>query len=670
MNFSLLILLLNLFLVHGRPADDAVTSGTGRTTEDQQIDDECASRMVLGVDHYAKCVAEKGREAEAARQRAAEARRLIELNDGPTSNETVDRSELAEPAVRMVCNPDGAVSACRSASEHAAQMNSYGSSLNATTSSLQTCRAACNPESSQVLRNFLNGCRGDVSSKKQAMLSMMNNCGTSSSSSTASVNRDTENPQGESAWDILTSNNMSVTDRFHALSLRAGVAFEPTGGATNSFATTSGTQLDGGINYLRTTGRDGSVAYQYCAGQNCYDNYDSARAGTASTATAFPGSGGSAAFPQPQNETAPRNAETFARTESGEVVESDATTSRFSFGKNITGTPDADIGLSMGTEAEPEVATVRPRPRQLPDVGAGGDSGEGNNSGSNSDTNVVENDTTQNTDPQVVTPAPNEPVSYQPGNFAGLQSAMNARPGGGGGISSSSSAGGEVRGGGSSISGSYNASSTRAGPLAFEGSGQLSPSAIRSNETPAIRSPAGPSAATMDVASPGGGPRGGAFPDFAGGRMMAAARPGPASLETSMSPSMRSDTYYRTSGGGRAAARTADRAAAPCKGANCRRPPRPTGIAAANCDGNPQCLLALTGKLQLPRRAGAEPVYEVGSEGVRRIRANTGERGIASVQRRTEPGGVVRGKVQDVLNLIGSSDVFKLDHNGMLEVDL
>ena len=49
--------------------------------------------------------------------------------------------------------------------------------------------------------------------------------------------------------------------------------------------------------------------------------------------------------------------------------------------------------------------------------------------------------------------------------------------------------------------------------------------------------------------------------------------------------------------------------------------------------------------------------------------ASTG-RGVASVRERTVPGGVVRGKTQDVLNLLGSSGVFKIDHDGLLEVDL
>ena len=87
----------------------------------------------------------------------------------------------------------------------------------------------------------------------------------------------------------------------------------------------------------------------------------------------------------------------------------------------------------------------------------------------------------------------------------------------------------------------------------------------------------------------------------------------------------------------------------------------------ANCDGNPQCLLALTGKLKVPRRSrsggdwDSAPSFEEP--------ASTG-RGVASVRERTVPGGVVRGKTQDVLNLLGSSGVFKIDHDGLLEVDL
>ena len=644
MLFSLSFVILNLFLVHGRPADDAVTGATGRTQEDQQIDEACAPRMALGVDHYAACVAEKGREAEQERKRAAEAKRLMEVNEIPTT----------PAATAQVCNPSAAFHACLSASQDAARANNPSSTDHQINASLQACRAACNADSAQVLRNFLGDCRNqDSRQTKQAMLQTMNNCG----SGTAAA--DPTGPSKETALDIITSDNMSLSDKFSALSLRAGISFSPAGNSTNSFASTSGTDLGDGIRYQQTTSRDGSVVYQYCKGSSCYSSYDVASSAPAPPAVfpvVFTQSGAGAAVPlDPMGEGTGLYNGFQTPTTNAEFAESavDATT-----GLDASPRPPRRPA-NLGEPVPSEVAAGAP-PVPTTDRDA-------------QDTTAQTTPTDTSDDQQVVTPVqPNEPVNYQAGNFAGLQNAMSS-PAGGGMASSSSAGGGEVSNGGSSSGGSFSGSSASpvSRPLAFAGSGQVSPSALRGADAPAASVAAG-SRPAMDVAAPGGGSRGGGLADLGGGRMMASSRPtGPASLESSMTTAMRSDSFYRTSGGRGtgAAARTSARRTAPCKGPNCPRKAR-AGIAAANCDGNPQCLLALTGKLQGPRRQAAEEVWETDSSGVRRIRASAGERGIASVQRNTEPGGVVRGKIQDVLNHLGSSEVFKVDHDGMLEVDL
>lgn len=661
MYLSMFILILNTIFVFARPADDAVTGATpnDRTQQDQQIDDECAPRMAQGVDHYAACVAEKGRAAEQERQRRLEAQRMMEINEGPQAN----------PETEVQCSPGDAVKACASASERAMLAVTNRMSETALVQAMQSCRAACNAESAQVLRQFLGGCRNiDLRSTKQAMLHTMNNCGTSSVSSSPSV------PEGISEF---FESKMSLSDKLNVVAFRAtGYAMDPTAGTTNSFAQTSGTELSGGVRYMQVTGRDGSVSYQYCSVDNsCHTNYDAAaaasapllvRSGTygargnpsvsAYSASALPG----AAFDP--------LAGGRSSSELDPVPNAEAARPQLAFPESIQGENSPGVtadpeGLSMGVETPRARATPNPNPARV----AGGDGAGGTNGSTTGD------DSQQ----QVVTPISNEPVSYQAGNFAGLQGAMNTPPGGG--MASSSSYGGEVsRGSGSdsggSSSGGYSSGSSR--PLAFEGSGQVSPTALRANDTPASVPSGvagGASAASLDVAAPGGGSRGGGLGDFGGGgRMFAAARTGPASLESSMSGAMRSDSYYRTPGarGGSVAARPGARPATACKGPSCRRAARPRGIAAANCDGNPQCLLALTGKLRAARERGTGQgeVWEDDNTGLPGARAV--ERGLASVPQRPEPGGVVRGKVQDVLNHLGSSSVFKLDHDGMLEVGL
>jgi hypothetical protein len=666
MLFSLSILILNMLVAHGRPADDVATGAPERTQEDQAIDDACAPRMKLGLDQYAACVAEKGREAEQERRRIAEAKRLMDVNEIPTTPE----------ATAQVCNPSAAVRACMSASETAARINGSlaSSSLSASakeaeiSSALQACRAACNADSAQVLRNFLGDCREqDHSRTKQAMLHTMNNCGSGATSVAVVDSVVSAIPQ-----DVrnLISSDMSLTDKLNVGAQRLfGYSWNSTGESTNSYGKFSGTELSNGIKYVEAETRDG-MSYQYCARDKCYATYEAARAGGLFPAVpgypvVAPGFGGGNSRVDPLDDEG-------AIDDHGAVgppnAEFSTTSPQLRFGDEVTGTPGAKAEYALGTPAP----VAEPAPAQNPPPPGGGNGGEttgGSNNGSSTDTTVVGN----GGDQQVVTPI-NEPVNYQAGNFAGLQSAMSS-PAGGGGIASSGNFGGEVSRGGSSSGGSFSGDSTNPNsrPLAFAGSGQVSPSALRGVDAPAGSAAGGARSAAMDVAAPGGGGfGGGSFADFGGGRMMASSRPtGPASLDSSMNTVMRSDSYYRTSGGrgAGASARASARRSAPCKGPNCPRK-TPAGIAAANCDGNPQCLLALTGKLKGPRRQAVEEVWETDSSGVRRVRANTGERGIASVPHKTMPGGVVRGKIQDVLNHLGSSEVFKVDHDGMLEVDL
>ncbi len=579
MLFSLLV--LNLFLAHGRIPVDAATgpTSTGPTQEDQQIDDECSPRMRLGVDHYAACVADKKHEAEAAElRRLAEVRHMKEIIGGTAEPDP-------EPIQERVCNADAVLRACAGASSTAARANNPSSTDSQISQALRSCRLACNPH--------LSGCE-NITSLKQTMLQTMNNCGVG----TTAQNED------ESYFGAIKASVSNLANS----------------------ATSYGTQ-----------------AWDWLSSEA------KSRSSQASTPVFFQSGAGGAAFVPPPDRSGnfPRESDPLGAPVSGFEGSSNA---EFS-GVRPQPRPD-NLGVEPPSEATPDTA---------PDTGR-----------ETQDTAAQAPPADTNNDQQVVTPVqPNEPVPYQPGNFAGLQSAMNTPPGGM--ASSSSMGGGEVSNGGSSSRGSYSDNSTGpvSRPLAFPGSGQISPSALRGAETPAAPV-AGGSRPAMDVAAPGGASRGGGSFDFGGGRMMASSRPAaPASLESSMTTAMRSDSYYRTAGGraAGAAARSVAKRSTPCKGPNCPRKTR-TGIAAANCDGNPQCLLALTGKLQGSRRQPTEEVWETDSGGVRRVRANAGDRGIASVPHKTMPGGIVRGKIQDVLNHLGSSEVFKVDHDGMLEVDL
>ena len=630
-------------MIAARPADDIV-----RTDEDQRIDDLCRPRLNQGVDHFANCVAAEGRKAEQQRQ---ESQRLMDINDS-----------VQEEA--PVCKAQEAYRACQIASVEATRaMGTERPSETVLVRAMDSCRAACNPDSAQVLRNFLHGCQTDIGSTRQLMRSVMNNCGYSTMSETAINSATSGVPQD--IKNLITS-EMSFTDKINAGAQRLfGYSWSPTTGAISSpYINSEGTQLSGGVRYMQMS-VGGVQTYGYCSVDNsCHQTYEAAakasapllvRSGyvapTNPTFSAFGGAGnlfGSSIDDITKTMEPPRNAET---------IDEATPQTGLRFSDDIQAGNNPEVQYSTGTEVDPQ----NPRPVANPRInGAGGDPG-GSTSGT---TNPDETDGTQ----QVVSRINNEtPVNYNAANFAGLQSAMKSPIS----ISAGSSGGSNEITNSGSNSGSGNLSGTPSAqnrPLPFTGSGQISPFSIRGADAQAARAPIVGQIGTLDVASSPQGNGGGGFsmPEYGSGRMVAAARPGGPSIEPS-SFAMRSDSYYRTGSRGGAIARPSNARPNTCKGPNCRRNNKEPSIASANCDGNPQCLLALTGKLKVPRRSRSSGDWDSGSSF--EDSASTG-RGLASVRTRTIPGGVVRGKTQDVLNLLGSSGVFKIDHEGMLEVDM
>ena len=556
-----------IFMIAARPADDIV-----RTDDDQRIDDLCRPRLNQGVDHFANCVADEGRKTEEQRQRQLESQRLIEIND-------------PVPEAAPVCKAQEAYRACQTASVDAARaMGMERPSETVLVRALDSCRAACNPDSAQVLRNFLHGCQTDIGSTRQLMRSAMNNCGYSTMSETAINSATSGVPQD--IKNLITS-EMSFTDKINAGAQRLfGYSWSPTAGAISSpYINSEGTQLSGGVRYMQMS-VGGIQTYGYCSVDNsCHQSYEAAakasapllaRSGyvapTNPTFNAFSASGAnifaSERAEQDAFQGAPRNAETIDET-------TPQAESPLSY--NIKADKDPEVVYSIGTEVDPQ----NPRPVANPrDNRAGGDPG-GSTSGT---TNPNENDGTQ----QVVSRINNEtPVNYNAANFAGIQSAMESPIS----ISAGSSGGSNEITNGGSNSGSGNLSGTPSAqnrPLLFTGSGQISPFSIRGADAQAARAPIVGQIGTLDVASSPQGNGGGGFsmPEYGSGRMVAAARPGGPSIEPS-SFAMRSDSYYRTGSRGGAIARPSNARTNTCKGPNCRRNKREPSIASANCDGNP-----------------------------------------------------------------------------------
>ncbi len=620
-------------LANARPPEEPQ-----RTQEDEQIDNFCAPYLNQGVDHYANCVAERGRIAEQERQRQENSRRMIELNGGVASRPSPSN-----------CNSQAALNACQKESvETINTLKNPYTPDGEVKRLLQSCRAACNPDSAQVLRHFLGGCTNDISSVKHTMLNTMNSCGTSTAATnvvSAAVPQDVRN---------LMSSDMSISDKLNAGAQRLlGYSWNPAAGtSTNAIISTEGTQLSGGVRYMQIT-VGGVQTFGYCSVDNsCHQTYEEAAQASApllvrngvygknvnptiTAAVANPFAGPTDTYKEAFHTENPLD--------NADSIISEETPTNLSFG-DIQDTNPIDSEYSLGTGAEPpavakEIVALTDSPHAKTNDGS----------------------------PPTVTPSRNDfPGLYKGGNYPNLHNGINSNPE----ISASSVS----IGNGEVVSGGYGAQgndvrnlSGEIKPIGFTGSGQVTPTQFQAANGP-NGSPQAPSQRGSAISFGAGVPQtSGALPaggGISGTPRVASLRPGNQQIGAP-AIQMRSDVFYNTGTRGFAQG-PQGRNLNKCQGPNCRRVLRGKKAATLNCDGNPQCILALTGKL---RGSGQQRMRgEWHSNFSHHAFANSG-RSVASVRSRTVPGGIVRGKNIDILNMMIQSDVFKLDHEGLLQLD-
>lgn len=583
------ILLLSI-IAFARPPVEPI-----RTAEDQRIDEACSIYLNQGVDFYANCVAERGLLAEQQRQRQEYARRLQEINAGPVSP--------------RVCNVGEAIRACQKESAAAQTIiNSRYPSDSALAQSLQSCRAACNPRSAQVLRNYLGGCTNDISSVQQTMLTTMNNCGTTTVVSTV-ISQGARN---------LISSEMS----------------------------TEVTQLSKGVRYMQVN-IEGVQTYAYCAvDSSCYKTFDEA----AKVSAPFLVRNGTYGNKTTSNFNEGNNP--FA----GNALIPNATSNVFIEDE------DAEVaaGESGGIIPSNEKPPIKPHQNNVTEA-VNDDANNGVNvnkvpletSSVEGTSNIQSNDRTRQNNPFPT--GGTFPVNYLPANYPVPQSAFYKGSGATYAVSTGQTevtqgySGGGINAfhplGGGFIERQLNQSNSRAN------ASDVSAERFKGAVSAANILPQQKSISLLPMAN-----------NYSGGRVMAANRTGQLSSGAPSFPSPSSEYYSRSSG--IYATKQRGMNTTSCIGPQCRTKVR--RAKAINCDGNPQCILALTGKLQTARRQGNPS----GSEFFSNSRGLTySVRGIASLKNTNESGGIVRGKVQDVIYLLEKSDIFKLDHEGFLVVD-
>ncbi|MBY0386460.1 hypothetical protein K2X05_14990, partial [bacterium] len=156
----------------------------------------------------------------------------------------------------------------------------------------------------------------------------------------------------------------------------------------------------------------------------------------------------------------------------------------------------------------------------------------------------------------------------------------------------------------------------------FQGSGrQPLPT---NNDTPELRpvsaSIAGDTNINGNIATGGIGSAAG-MGNVSGGRMVAAVSKTPAATLDGFgfpSEKMRSDNFYKTPGKGASPSRARLVKVDPnCKGKNCQWKQLPANgdSSTVNCEGNPQCLLALTGPLSAKKKKQLNDYWKVQKTG-------------------------------------------------------
>lgn len=628
----LILILSAIFL------QSANASSPEERAEQAAIEAKCKPLLGAGQAIYDSCIADGGRKAEVARQQE-------------------------KPEEPVVCNPSGALAACEAESHRAAKMNNPNTPDIEVEDAIVVCRSACNPQSSQVLSKYLGGCGSSAKAQADQMKVYLNKCG-------YKVSVQDEEPEEKSLTDKFMNFLPSKDELVGLLPSKAkAIAFESgwIGGKSestaNSFANVYSVPLNEDIDYVKTVSRDGSTAYKYRSTDgSLHESYEDAN----SVNLSLSGPRGKVPLPMPAPRPQPPGSDDSLLGE---------------------GADDSSALATPNAEARTELApTESPNPPPRPDDFRA-PPGEGRQETATSDGRNGRNvNGNSPQDPTVREPARSPQPIVEGNDGAFVNNALNAplpNNSGGGmspvsvGDSSEISSGSSSSAGYASVGGGGGGGSSR---VNFQGSGQQS--ARFTNDSPELRPASGGSASDTNIngnvasGSRGGGLGGGG--DVPGVRVASARPSSPPPLDGFGFQPIKADpnSYYKTPGKTAGAASRARlvKVDPNCRGKNCKwKQLAATGnSASANCEGNPQCLLALTGPLSAKKKTSDE-FFKSNKSGLK-----SPDRKVASQEPTTKlvstPKCVLSGDCWTGLDAVlihkkVIDECFQLDHAGDLEVN-
>lgn len=636
----------------------AEASPTRLNEQNLQIQKECRAAVKSDNVDYDHCIAEAGLKAHMrsqfeAQQLAAQAVNAIQQPTPPSAVEEIN-----------VCKPTEALNACKESSKQAALLNIPSTPQVKLDVELQNCKVFCNPSSLSVLQNYLGGCGEGAKLQKEQMRLIMKNCGRGYSTAD-----DEKTPIEKPVNSVVQSvkglfgygETPQATLVDEAKKIASDLGFGIDKAETTTFATSQKTILSQGVEYVRIQDRSGNevVRYQSSIDGSMHDSFEAAAARSQQAVVVT-------SLAEPKAEMGP-----FMR------GRGDSFKAREPIKTDFTSTAEGAAVFGLGPDDDtPDGLETSPRPERRPSQAP--ESPQDPSSRPTTPQRKIVDTETMGRETEVDNyPRSDQPIYQQAGApGAVLQNALSSPIGGANSFSSPAAGGdmGEVsRGGsGSSSGGGVGSGIGRS----FKGSGrELSPIADNS-VTPRAAGAATPEVADMNAVgagrlSPGGFAAAGT--GFEGRRMAAVS---PSSYGGGGIDIPRSDSFYKTPGSSPIASRSrmvkADPNCRPTKGKPCLMKriaiAGKAGIGGGiNCDGNPQCILKLTGKIK------PDGILASSDSGVRA--GSTRSRGVASIEAHKKvnvfPVGVRRGGLEDIVQYmqnIGAAHM-KLDHEGMLVTD-
>lgn len=543
--------------------------------------------------------------------------------------------EQREPT-QLVCSPEAARRNCENhviSSTKIGNNPKLGSGIKS--EAIADCISMCSPLTSYVQRNYLSGCRSTDNEAIKRMAVLSNSCGMYGGSEeyrsmASEISKSAQSLSSEISQGATNLSALSWQDRVTVLGARSGFSNGRTIGVSREAGSATAYSLSNGVEYVKIEAGTGATSYKYRGPDgSLHDNYESAAKARRS--------------PVPKDPFV-NTAESY---DDENAVEGESISpTELSFGRSIAENQDAKLDYALGEPIQDAPISKAHEPIRQP--------------------------TKENIESASPSPDP-QPIHQQasaPGAF--LQNTLNApiksaTPLSGGSIGNFGG-GGEVAQAGSSGSGSNyggSAASIKDFRPTLSSRGNITNNEIqRSAPTPA-------SIASLDspLGARGGGIDSAAF--VAGqGRLLAASRSSSTFDGSGLSAEkLRSDSFYKTNGRGaqpRSRLVQSDPNCRPTKLRGCamKRVAIQGAGGTINCEGNPECILKLTGKLKFTGNV-ARAIDPIGKS----------ERGIASLDsvKRAKsrlPKGVWRGyiNVLDHMNNIGA-DHLKLDHEGFLAVE-